>query len=62
MDSITIKLKAADKSYSQKFALTSLDNVLLSHDDKTLQRMVEEATASFHDVPQDITIKATFKW
>jgi len=61
-DSIVVSLKAQDKSYNHSFPLTSMDNVSLSHDDKTLQRMVEEAQKNCKVEAEKITIKATFIW
>lgn len=61
-DNVTVKLKCADSTYSHKFAVTSLDLIQLSHDDKTLQRMVEQAQASCKDPAEEIEIKINFTW
>lgn len=61
-DSITVKIKTADKTYSHKFPLTSLDQVQLSHDDKTLKALVDEACKGFKDIPEEIKIKVSFVW
>lgn len=62
MDFITIRAKDKEHSHAQIFHITSMDNITLSHDDKSLQRMVEQVTKRLDWQPEKIEIKATFLW
>lgn len=62
MDSVTVVLKSQEHRYSHKFPVTSLDMIALSHDDKTLQRMVAEAQENCKEQAEEISIKINFIW
>lgn len=62
MDHLTVILKSKEHKYSHKFPVTSLDTITLSHDDKTLQRMVEEAQRNCTEQAEEISIKINFIW
>lgn len=62
MDAVTIVLKSKDSRYVQKFPITSLDLITLSHDDKTLQRLVQEAQENCKEEQEEIEIKISFIW
>lgn len=59
--SITIKDENQSKSQTQKFLFTK-EEILLSHNDLTLKRHVEECINAFKGSPDDIIIKTKMTW
>lgn len=62
VDSVTVVLKSKDHTYSHKFPIAYLDLITLSHDDKSLQKMVDEAIRNCKEEAQSIQIKINFVW
>lgn len=59
MSEITVILKDSERSYKQKFLI--YETYVVSLDDETIKKCIEEAKQNFKD-PEDIKIKISMEY
>jgi len=60
MIELSIKVKTAERTQTHKHLV--YEDIFLSHEDKTLSSLVEEAIKLFGEEPEDVSVRALYIW